>query len=107
MTEPENLGPAINSPQGENDVYIAPDESFIVFTSDRPGGQGENDFYLSVWKDGTWSQPRNLGPTINSAGTECCPSVSPDGKYFFFNRPGTGKPGIYQVGIEALGLEQK
>jgi Tol biopolymer transport system component len=105
--EPVNLGPRINSPEGENDVYIAPDESFIVFTSDRPGGQGENDLYLSVLKDTTWSQPRNLGPTINSAGSECCPSVSPDGKYFFFNRPGTGKPGIHQVGIEALGLEQK
>lgn len=105
--EPVNLGPAINSPQGENDVCAAPDESFIVFTSDRPGGQGENDFYVSVMKDGKWNQPRNLGPTINSAGSECCPSISPDGKYFFFNRPGTGKPGIYQVGIEALGLEQK
>jgi len=105
--EPENLGPAINSPQGENDVYIAPHESFIVFTSNRPGGLGENDFYLSVWKDGTWTQPRNLGPAINSAGTECCPSVSPDGRYFFFNRPGTGKPGIHQIGIEALGLVQE
>jgi Tol biopolymer transport system component len=105
--EPVNLGPRINSAEGENDVYIAPDESFIVFTSDRQGGQGENDLYLSVLKDTTWSQPRNLGPTINSAGSECCPSVSPDGKYFFFNRPGTGKPGIHQVGIEALGLEQK
>jgi len=105
--EPVNLGPAVNSPQGENDVCVAPDESFIVFTSDRPGGQGENDFYVSVMKDGKWNQPRNLGPTINSAGSECCPSISPDGKYFFFNRPGTGKPGIYQVGIEALGLEQK
>jgi Tol biopolymer transport system component len=104
---PGNLGPGINSPQSENDVCVAPDESFIVFTSSRPGGQGESDFYVSVWKDGAWGQPHNPGPTINSTGSECCPSISPDGKYFFFNRPGTGKPGIYQVGIEALGLEQK
>lgn len=105
--EPKNLGPAINSLHGENDVYIAPDESYMVFTSDRPGGLGENDFYISVLKDGRWSQPRNLGPTVNSAGNECCPSVSPDGKYFFFSRPGAGKPGIYQVDAKALGLEQK
>ncbi len=105
--EPKDLGPVINSLQGENDVYIAPDESYIIFTSDRPGGLGENDFYISVLKDGRWSQPRNLGPTVNSAGNECCPSVSPDGKYFFFSRPGAGKPGIYQVDAKALGLEQK
>jgi len=105
--EPRNLGRVINSPQAENDVYIAPDESFIIFASDRSGGQGENDFYISVLKDGGWSQPRNLGPTVNSAGNECCPSISPDGKYFFFNRPDAGKPGIYQVDTKALGLEQK
>lgn len=105
--EPVNLGPVINSPQSENDVYISPDERFIIFTSDRPGGQGGTDFYISIRKDGKWSSPRNLGPAINSAGAECCPSISPDGKYFFFNRPGAGKPGIHRVRLDALGLEQK
>jgi len=42
--EPRNLGRVINSPQAENDVYIAPDESFIIFSSGRSGGLGENDF---------------------------------------------------------------
>jgi Tol biopolymer transport system component len=104
---PENLGPVINSPARENDVYVGRDESYIIFSSDRPGGLGENDLYLSEWKDGAWMQPRNLGPAINSARAECCPSVSPDGKYFFFKRPVGGKAGIYRIGIQALGLEQK
>ncbi len=105
--DPKNLGPVINSPQGENGVCVAPDESYLIFTSDRPGGQGQNDLYVSVFKDGGWSQPRNLGPTINSAGDESCPSISPDGKYLFFNRQGAGNPGIYRVEMNALGLEQK
>ena len=36
--KPENLGPVINSRHSELDAYVAPDESYIVFTSDRPGG---------------------------------------------------------------------
>jgi len=106
-SEPENLGPVVNSPARENDVYVAPDESYIILTSDRPGGLGENDLYLSKNEKGVWTQPRNLGPAVNTAGGECCPSVSPDGKYLFFSRPVEGKPGIYRIRIEALGLERK
>jgi Tol biopolymer transport system component len=100
---PENLGPAINSKSAEFDPYVAPDESYIVFASDRPGGFGQADLYISERKDGNWTQPRNLGPRINSGASECCPAVSPDGRYFYFTSQG-GRSGIYRIGIAALGL---
>jgi Tol biopolymer transport system component len=71
---------------GAGDVFIAPDEQMIVFSSGRPGGLGNSDLYVSIRRpNGTWGAPRNLGSAINSPFQEYCPSVSPDGKYFFFS----------------------
>lgn len=104
---PENLGPEINSAQGDLDAYVAPDESFIIFDSERPGGFGGGDLYISTRKNGAWTAPRNLGPSINSAAGECCPAVSRDEKTFFFTSQRPEGRGIYQIDIRALGLEQK
>ena len=101
--QPENLGPPVNSEANEFDGYIAPDESYLVFASDRPGGFGQADLYISERKNGAWTAPRNLGPKINSGDSECCPAVSPDGKYFFFTSQGR-RNGIFRIDIAALGL---
>ncbi len=71
-----------------NDMGIAPDESFMVFTAiNLPGGYGQRDLYLTLRRpDGTWSKPRNMGPRINSAYFEFSPRISPDKKYMFFTR---------------------
>jgi hypothetical protein len=77
---------AINAQFGGGDIFIAPDESLIIFSSNRPGGFGNSDLYASFrGPDGSWSAPRNLGPEINSPWQEYCPSLSPDGKFFFFS----------------------
>jgi len=68
---------------------IAPDESFMVFYSIRPGAQGgtETDLYLTLrGADGTWTKPRNMGPRINTRYYEFSPRISPDKKYMFFTR---------------------
>jgi Tol biopolymer transport system component len=98
--KPENLGAAINTRYLEHDPFIAPDESFLVFTSvNRPEGFGSGDLYISSRrKDGTWSKAKNLGKTFNTSGYDFCPILSPDGKYFFFTRRGD----IYWVRIEAI-----
>ena len=77
----------LNHPHG-GDPGIAPDESFMVFTSiDLPGGYGHRDIYLTLrLPDGTWSKPRNLGHRINTTFIEHGPRISPDKKYLFFNR---------------------
>jgi Tol biopolymer transport system component len=98
--KPENLGPAINTKHMEHDPFVAPDESYIVFTSvDRPGGFGSGDMYISFRrKDGTWTEAKNLGKLYNTSGYDFCPILSPDGKYFFFTQKGD----IYWVKIEAI-----
>jgi hypothetical protein len=82
----ENLGPPINTSSGDDLPYIAPDESYLIFASDRPGGLGHRDLYISYQVDGSWTEPKNLGQPINSEYWDIYPSISPDGKYLFFTR---------------------
>ncbi|MBS1111412.1 MAG: hypothetical protein H6Q88_3404, partial [Anaeromyxobacteraceae bacterium] len=87
-TAPENLGAPVNTAGREYDPFIAADESYLIFASERPGGFGGADLYLSVHEpDGSWGEPRNLGPAINTAESEYTPMLSPDGKYLFFTPP--------------------
>ncbi len=88
----------------------APLSSIIswYFTSDRPGGFGGFDLYYSVYKDGKWSVPVNLGSKINSAYDEYRPIIkyvdgfSSSFLVFSSNRPG-GKGGfdLYYAGVDA------
>jgi hypothetical protein len=85
--EVENLGPPVNSPHLEASPYLSTDERFLTFESWRPGGHGKGDLYISYRKgDGSWTRPQNLGPLFNTEQIEDGGSISPDGKYFFFNR---------------------
>jgi hypothetical protein len=82
---PENLGSEINSSANEFHAYIASDESYIIFDSNRQGGSGRNDLYISYRKpEGGWTSAINMGTTINTENGEQRPYVSPDGKYLFF-----------------------
>lgn len=82
----ENLGPPVNTSWGDDLPYIAPDESYLIFASDRPGGLGARDLYISFQVDSTWIEAVNLGEPINSEYWDIYPSVSPDGRYLFFTR---------------------
>ena len=85
MKAVKQLG-GVNEPATAAHVCIAKDESFIVFDSTRPGGQGgEGDFYISFKQaDGSWGEGKNLGDKINTKGASICPFLSPDEKYLFF-----------------------
>lgn len=102
---PENLGNAINTIETEYDAYIAPDQSYLIFVSGRPGGRGRNDFYVSFQHDGQWTPAENLGLT-NAPSVKVCPVVSPDGRRFFFTTADPGKGGIYQVDTSSLNLHR-
>ena len=85
---PVNLGPSINSEVDEGDIYVSPDENYIIHVAaGRPDSLGGADLYIS-FKDesGQWSQGVNMGPKINSTETDYCPMLTPDGKYFFFTK---------------------
>ena len=99
----ENIGAPVNA--GNHDtwnVYVAPDESYIIYMEERPGVS--IDLYISFREeDDSWTIPENLGSQINTTNNELGPTVSPDGKYLFFGRSEPGQPGdIYWVNIEAI-----
>ena len=85
-SEPENLGASVNTPQLDGDPYVARDGSYLIFESQRPGGFGQSDLYLSRNEGGVWTTPTNLGPTVNTPKIESGAFISPDGKYLFFTR---------------------
>src|SRR5262245_7959876 len=82
---PENLGDSINTKFGEVEPWIAPDESYLIFSAGgRADGRGGLDLYISLRRNGAWSSARALGHEINSAAWDFNPSVSPDGRTFYF-----------------------
>lgn len=83
---PVALGRAVNSSYNDWDSFIAPDESYIIFSSqDRPDTHGDQDLYISFRKpDGEWTEAHNMGASVNSESSEICPSVTIDGRFLFF-----------------------
>ncbi len=82
---PERLNDFIND-RIENHPYIAPDESFLIFDSERKeDNYGGTDIFISFRdKDGEWMKPQNLGEGVNSRFEEARPFLTFDGKYLFF-----------------------
>jgi Tol biopolymer transport system component len=102
-TQVENLGKPINTEYHEVDPYIAQDESYIIFCSDKPGGFGKADFYISFRRDeGLWTEAVHMGGKVNSPQAEYIPYVTPDGKYFFFTSNKSGNRDIYWVDAKII-----
>lgn len=102
-TPAEPLGDAINTAAVEADPYIAPDESFLIFCSNRQGGFGEGDLYISFRNGDSWTTPVNLGGTINGPQFDYTPMLSRDGKRFYWSR---GWGGIYEITAGVLPRRQ-
>jgi hypothetical protein len=93
-TEMKKLSNSINTDKfHEEDLYIAPDESYLLFCR-RDDGYGSWDIFASFRRpDGTWTKAKNMGDKINSSVSEVYPFVTPDGKYLFYSsRKTTHKP---------------
>jgi hypothetical protein len=84
--------------------YIAPNESYIIWDDQRESGSGGADLYISFReKDGAWGPSINLGDTINTEFEDAYGSITPDGKYFFFNRSyGNNKADIFWVDAQII-----
>jgi hypothetical protein len=93
--EPVNLGSPINSSAGEGTPSISPDGLELYFSSDRSGGYGSGDIWVSrrATKNDPWGEPTNLGPVVNSSACEGITFLSPDVLWLFFSEDtGTGNP---------------
>jgi outer membrane protein OmpA-like peptidoglycan-associated protein/tetratricopeptide (TPR) repeat protein len=98
-SEPQNLGPNINTPYDEQSPYIHADDSTLYFCSNGWPGLGGMDLFVShLGKNGQWQKPQNLGYPINSSGDENGLTVTASGQYAFFasnNLNGFGGYDIY------------
>jgi outer membrane protein OmpA-like peptidoglycan-associated protein/tetratricopeptide (TPR) repeat protein len=82
---PENLGPKINSEWWESQPCLSPDKKDLYFASRRYGGLGGIDIYVShLQPNGTWTEPENLGPGINTPGDDQCPLIHADNQTLYF-----------------------
>lgn len=98
----ERLPAPINSEYREFDGYVASEEELIIFSSERPGGFGGSDIYVSFFEDGGWTDPQNLGGEVNSPASEYGAMPSPDGCYLFFTSSRGGDENIYWISMEVV-----
>ena len=73
---------------------LSPDDKFLYFSSDRPGGFGGTDIYVSKWTNGKWAEPVNLGKEINSKGNEMFPFVDEKGNLYIASDGQAGLGGL-------------
>ncbi|HSZ26326.1 MAG TPA: hypothetical protein VK766_11420, partial [Cytophagaceae bacterium] len=97
----------INSPNWEPSASISTDEKTIYFTSDRPGGYGGTDIYVTKFiGDTVWSDPVNMGPTINTEFNEDAPYIHPDNVTLFFSSKGHRNMGGYDIFTSVYNVEE-
>jgi Tol biopolymer transport system component len=96
---PLNLGSLVNSTGDEVGPSISSDGCTLFFSSNRSGGYGGDDLYVSTRPtvSDDWEAPLNLGPTINTVNTDRAPSISSDGRMLFFHSNRPGGNGIYDL----------
>lgn len=88
-SEPENLGPNINTEFWESSPSLSPDNQVLYFSSNRSGGYGGKDLYYSIrQKNGHWGPAINMGPNINTAGDEMAPYIHADNQTLYFTSDG-------------------
>ena len=98
--EPVNLGPTVNSSFGEGRPALSADELTLLFFSNRPGGQGDDDIWMCERASltGPFGRPVNLGATVNSSFRDIHPTLSADGLTLYFSsgrRGGLGQRDLW------------
>lgn len=88
-SEPENLGPYVNTDFWESSPSLSPDKKDLYFISDQPGGYGGKDIWVTHrLPSGKWSRSENLGKTVNTSGDEGSVFMHADGQTLYFNSNG-------------------
>ena len=98
-SQPQNMGPNINTEFWESAPSISPDKRALYFSSNRPGGFGGADLYVSYRQpNGKWGPAENMGPSINTAGDELAPFIHADNQTLYYTSdglPGYGNADLY------------
>lgn len=102
-TVPTKLEPQVSSSANETHATISADKNMLIFSSDRKGGYGGKDLYMSLrLPNGEWGIPRNLGPNINTPYDEEGPFLLPDGYTLYFSSKGHNTIGGYDLFVSEL-----
>ncbi|MHC4192294.1 MAG: LamG-like jellyroll fold domain-containing protein [Planctomycetota bacterium] len=98
---PVNLGLTVNGPAKEAFPSISSDGLSLYFNSDRPGGYGGMDIWVTTRPtiSDPWGEPVNLGPTVNSSNREAGPCISADGLSLFFYSGRSGGVGGQDIWV--------
>ena len=98
----------LNTNHFEPHATVSPDENYIYFSSDRPGGMGGLDIYrLKKLPDGSWSKAYNLGPPINSKYDEDSPFLGADNRTLYFSSNGKRSMGGYDIFVSRADEDEK
>jgi outer membrane protein OmpA-like peptidoglycan-associated protein len=93
-----SLGKPINTKFYEGHACYSPDGQSIYFSSNRTESTGGMDIYRSdLQQDGSWGEPVNLGPAVNTILNEDAPTMSPDGKRLYFSSQGHSTMGGFDI----------
>ncbi len=76
---------------------LSADGNVLVFSAESYATRGAEDIYVSLRSAGKWSEPKNLGNTINTPYQDVSPSLSPDGKHLYFASNGHGGYGSFDI----------
>ena len=107
-TEPLNLGKPVNSKGWESQPAISADGKRLYFASKRKGGKGGSDIWMSVkLENGKWSEPENLGDSINTRGNEMAPFLYADDKTMIFSSYGRPALGGKDLFVSRKNIEGK
>jgi outer membrane protein OmpA-like peptidoglycan-associated protein/Tol biopolymer transport system component len=105
---PEKLNDNINTKHWEPSAFISADGNTLYFTSDKPGGYGGRDLYISKrTHGGDWGKAVNMGPSVNTPYEEDAPFIHPDGVTLFFSSNGHSTMGGFDVFMTALSEDGK
>jgi OmpA-OmpF porin, OOP family len=86
---PENLGPGVNSAAWESQPSLSADGRTLYFISDRWGGIGKRDIWVSYFQEnGEWTNAVNLGPSVNTPEDEVSPFIHANGRILYFASKG-------------------
>ncbi len=104
-SKPESLGGDINTSASETTPFLASDNNTLFFASDRKGGEGGFDIWVSKRKGkgwGSWSKPENLGQPSNSKEDELYYTISAAGDYAYFSSKNNsiGKSDIFRIKLK-------
>ena len=98
-SKPKKMNKFINTKYHESSASYSNDGKTLYFVTNKPGGFGQHDMYVTNWDEATqdWGEAKNLGPAINTKHNEEAVLIHPDGKTLYFSSQGHNTMGNYDI----------